>query len=69
LTGVANLTGAGLLGGVLANLLNVLLGVVVPLVGSIANSLTSTLGITIGSADYVGIRPMDPVCAAPKLAS
>jgi uncharacterized membrane protein len=69
LTGVSGLSGSGFVGGVVATLLNVLLGVVTPLVGSIASSLLSTLGITIGSADFVGIRPMDPVCAAPRLAS
>jgi uncharacterized membrane protein len=69
LTGIANLTGSGLLGSLLADLLNVVGGVVVPLVLGIVGSLTSLLGITVGSADYVGIRPMDPVCAAPKLAS
>ncbi|MCW3036358.1 MAG: hypothetical protein JWM17_1670, partial [Actinobacteria bacterium] len=60
---------SGLLGSLLADLLNVVGGVVVPLVLGIVGSLTSLLGITVGSADYVGIRPMDPVCAAPKLAS
>jgi uncharacterized membrane protein len=69
LTGTANLTGSGLVGSLLANLLNVVGTVIVPLVGSIASNLTGALGITIGSADYVGIRPLDPVCATPKLAN
>jgi uncharacterized membrane protein len=68
-TGIANLTGSGLVGGLLATVLNVVGTAIVPLVASIVSTLTSTLGITIGSADYVGIRPADPVCAAPKLAS
>jgi hypothetical protein len=68
-TGIANLTGSGLIGSLLATVLNVVGTAIVPLVASIVSVLTSTLGITLGSADYVGIRPADPVCAAPKLAS
>jgi uncharacterized membrane protein len=67
-TGIANLTGSGLIGSLLATVLNVVGTAIVPLVASIVSVLTSTLGITLGSADYVGIRPSDPVCAAPRLA-
>ena len=68
-SGIANLTGQGLVGSLLATVLNVVGTAIVPLVVSIVSVLTSTLGITVGSADYVGIRPSDPVCAAPRLAS
>jgi uncharacterized membrane protein len=67
-TVVANLTGSGLVGSLLASLLNVLGGVVLPLVTGVVTSLTSALGITIGNADFLGVRPLDPVCATPKLA-
>jgi uncharacterized membrane protein len=68
-TGIANLTGSGLVGSLLATVLNVVGTAIVPIVASIVSVLTSSLGITVGTADYVGIRPQDPQCQAPRLAS
>jgi uncharacterized membrane protein len=67
-TVVSNITGAGLVGSLLATLLNVLGSTVLPLVTGVVTSLTSALGITIGNGDFLGIRPMEPQCTAPRLA-
>jgi uncharacterized membrane protein len=68
-TAVANMTGSGLTGILAAPVLNTVLGAAMPLlVTNIVASLTTNLGVSFGSADYVGTRSPDPICAMPKLA-
>ena len=63
------MTGTGLGGILSAAALNLVLGTVLPLlVTNVLAGLVSNLGITIGNADFMGIRPMDPQCTAPRLA-